>query len=232
MPPDFRRIRLVLGRSPHFNTLPGGILDRLARLGRIERYKGGELIHAGWQPADKAWLVLTGGLRVAQLGKNGSAVTIAVIGEGSYYSAGSLLKGEVVESEAHAIGRTAAAAVDMGRVERDFAGDKLVERHIRQLVYRRLRATIDLYRDAVAVPLPQRLARRLLGQALAAGHAEVELPISQADLAEMLGASRSKVNAELRRIERTGAVRLGYRKISVTDMTRLTAAAGTVVMPL
>ena len=45
-PLDVRRIRVVLGRSPHSSALPGEFLDRLARLGRIERYKGGDLIHA------------------------------------------------------------------------------------------------------------------------------------------------------------------------------------------
>ncbi|TAK49338.1 MAG: Crp/Fnr family transcriptional regulator [Betaproteobacteria bacterium] len=232
-PAEFRRIRLVLGRSPHFNKAPAKHLDRLARLGRIEHYKDGELIHAAWQPMDKAWLVLTGGLRVALLGEDGSATPIAVIGEGSYYSAGSLVKGEVVESEAHAIGRTQAAVFDMSRVDREFAGDKWVEQEKLRLVFRRLMAATEYYRDAVGMPLPQRMARRLLGQALAAGRgAGVELPVSQADLAEMLGASRTKVNAELRRLEESGAVRLGYRKIVVRDMTRLCAAAGTGVMPL
>lgn len=230
---DFRRIRLVLGRSAHFNPLPGETLDRLARLGRIERYKGGDLIHAAWQPMNRLWVMLTGGLRVALATSDGGAVTIAVIGEGSYYPASSLVTGEVVESEAHAIGRAQAAVFDMSRVEREFAGDERVQQHKMQLIFRRFRAAIELYRDAITAPLPQRMARRLLTQALAAGHgAEVELPVSQADLAAMLGASRSKVNAELRQLEQRGAVRLGYRKVVVADMRRLCEAAGAGVIPL
>ena len=231
---DVRRIRLLLGRSPHSSALPDDFLDRLARLGRIERYKGGELIHAAWQPVDKVWVVLSGGLRVTQLGEDGNALAIAVLGEGSYYSAGSLVKeGEVVKSEAHAAGRTQLAVFGIPQLEREFSSDKLMEQHRMELLYRRLMATVDLARDVLAVPLPQRMARRLLSQALSAGRRpEIELRTSQADLATMLGASRSKVSAELRRLEQSGAVRLGYRVIVVCDLELLRAAAGTDVMPL
>jgi CRP/FNR family transcriptional regulator, cyclic AMP receptor protein len=231
---DVRRIRLLLGRSPHANSLPGKFLDRLARLGRIERYKGGELIHAAWQPLDKLWVVLFGGLRVTQLGEDGNALVIAVLGEGSYYGAGSLVQaGEVVRSEAHAVGATQVAAFDLRRLDQEFAGDRQMTQHRLQLLHRRLLATIDLAGDVLSVPLPQRMARRLLGQALAAGRGpEIELRVSQADLAVMLGTGRSKVNAALRRLEASGAVRLGYRKITVRDLESLRAAAGVSVMPL
>ncbi len=45
-------------------------------------------------------------------------------------------------------------------------------------------------------------------------------------------ASRSKVNAELRRLEQSGAARLGYRKIVVCDLELLRASAGADVMAL
>lgn len=233
-PLETRRIRLTLGRSPHASTLPGEFIDRLARLGRIERYKGGELIHVAWQPVDKLWLVLSGGLRVTQLGEDGSAHTIAVLGEGSYYSAGSLVKeGEVGRCEAQAIGGTQVATFDLSRLEHEFGGNEQMTLHRLQLLHRRLLATIALAGDVLAVALPQRMARRLLSQALAAGRGpEIELRVSQADLAQMLGASRSKVNAELRRLAARGVVRLGYRMIMVCDLALLRVVAGADVVPL
>lgn len=231
---DVRRIRMLLGRSPHSKALPADFLDRLARLGRIERYRDGELVHAAWQPVHKLWIVLTGGLRVTRLGEEGSALAVAVLGEGSYYAAGSLVKeGEIVKSEAHAIASTHLAAFKLAHLEREFAGEKGVQQHRMELLYRRFLASADLYRDVLSVPLPQRVARRLLGQALAAGRdPEIELRVSQADLATILGASRSRVNAELRRLEESGAVRLGYRLIVVRSLQLLRAAAGADVAPL
>lgn len=233
-PLDIRRIRSLLGRSPHSSTLPGEFLDRLARLGRVERFKGGELIHAAWQPVHKLWAVLSGGLRVTELGDDGSAHTTTVLGEGSYYSAGSLVaEGEVVTSEAHVIGRTQLATFDLSRLEHEFAGDEQIMLHRLRLLHRRLLTVIELAGHVLSVPLPQRMARRLLSQALSAGRGpEIELWVSQGDLAAMLGASRSKVNAELGRLEASGALRRGYRKIVVCDLALLRAAAGADVMPL
>ena len=231
---NVRRIRLALERSPHAKTLPGAFLDRLARLGRVERHTEGELIHAAWQPVHKLWLVLSGGLRVTQMDDHGHALTIAVLGEGSYFVSGSLVHdGEVEKSEAHAIGDTHLAVFGLAQLEREFATDKEMTQHRMRLLHRRFSALTELYRDALTVPLPQRLARRLASQALAAGRGpEIELRGSQADLSQMLGASRSRVNTELRRLELAGIVRVGYRKIVVRDLELLRAAAGADVMPL
>lgn len=231
---EVRRIRLALGRSAHFSFLPGATLDRLARLGHVARLRGGEVIHQAWQPAERLWVVLTGGLRVALPCEDGSTVTAAAIGEGSYFSVGSFVKDESVQSEAHTIGRTELAVFDMRHVREEFANDPVEP--LLQFLYRRFDAVLTAYRDLMTVPLPQLLARRLLSQALSAGHVadgvEIELRVSQTDLAEILGASRSKVNSELRRLEESGAVRLGYRRVVVRDFSRLCKAAGSGVVPI
>lgn len=231
---DARRVRALLGRSPHSRTMPGEFLDRLAALGRVERHPDGELMHSAWQPVRKLWLVLSGALRVTEVGTKGEALTTAVLGEGSYFAAGSLVKDGVrVKSDARAIGDTELAVFDLGRLEREFGRDPEVNQLRRTLLYLRFCALADLYRDALALPLPERLARRLLGQALAAGRdPEIVLHLTQADLAAMLGASRSRVNAELRRLEAAGAVRRGYRQIVVRNLELLKAAAGPDVVPL
>lgn len=232
--PGAQRIRTILGRSPHAKSLPGAFLDQLARLGRIERFGDGELIHAAWRPVRRLWLVLSGGLRVTELGTDGNALTTAVLGEGSYFAAGSLVKeGVLVKADAHAIGQTDLAVFELARLEREFGGDQKVQEHRRLLIYLRFAAFADFYRDALTAALPQRVARRLLGQALAAGRrGEIELQLTQADLAAMVGASRSRVNAELRRLEARGVVHLGYRRIVVDNLELLHAAAGAEVMPL
>ena len=61
---DFERIRRVLGKSVHFNTLPADELDRLARLATVERYDADQMLHPSWQPANKLWVVLSGAVRV------------------------------------------------------------------------------------------------------------------------------------------------------------------------
>lgn len=45
------------------------------------------------------------------------------------------------------------------------------------------------------------------------GH--IELPLSQQDIAQSLNASRPRVQQELKRLEREGLIRLGYRRITL-----------------
>ena len=46
------------------------------------------------------------------------------------------------------------------------------------------------------------------------------LPVSQNDIAAALGASRQRVNAELRALERAGQIRLGYNRVLLVDGAR------------
>ena len=163
----------------------------------------------------------------------GGVAALAIIGEGSYYSAGAFTAEDVIPTEAVSVGRTDMARFEVGRIRKAFQGDQTIADFLVQLVARRLMATIGSYRDVVAAPLPERLARRLLSHALAAGHTrdEVELRVTQGDLAEMLGAGRGQVAAELRQLESDGAIRLGYRSVRVRDFQRLCEAAGPGVLP-
>jgi CRP-like cAMP-binding protein len=141
-------------------------------------------------------------------------------------------------ADAYAIGRTDTAEFHVSDLRREFDGDPQVENHVRGQLLEIAAAVAGLHHDAVAVSLAQALPRRLLAQALSAGEcwkkegAEVELHVLQADLAEMLGTTRAKIGFELKRLEKAGAVRRGYRTVFVHDMTKLCAASGTGVVPL
>jgi CRP/FNR family transcriptional regulator, cyclic AMP receptor protein len=226
----FEPIREVLAKSVHFNTLPAGYLDRLARLGTAVYFKSDKLIHPAWQPARKLWLVLSGGIRIVLPGEDGSPFTFAVAGQGDYYSAGSFVPAAIVASEAYALKHTELAVFDMKRVHEEFWHDDQMSQHVLELMHKRLTAAMLVYRDTLVAPLPRRVARRLLAQIATIADATLKTEtvsyVSQNELAEMLGASRSSVNVELRRLESSGAIRLGYRRIVVKDAAQLLKAAG------
>jgi CRP/FNR family transcriptional regulator, cyclic AMP receptor protein len=232
-----KRVRLVLGRSLYFRPLPADTLDRLAAMATVVRLKDAELIRRSPRPHDRLWLVLKGALRLRVGLQDGSAFDFAVLGEGSYFGIEALFtEGIRTLSEAYAIGRTDLAYVTYGRLRAELAGDRALQSHLHLLNFTRLRAALMNYRDAVALSLPQRIARRLLSQALPSGmtdgSVDVEVRIPQGDLAAMLGASRSKVSGKLQELQKKGLVRLGYRCVVLRDMARLSAFAGSDVMPL
>jgi CRP-like cAMP-binding protein len=54
-----------------------------------------------------------------------------------------------------------------------------------------------------------------------------EVRLSQATIAELLGASRQSVNEALGRLKDSGSIDTGYRRISVLDSGGLSAASST-----
>ncbi len=97
-----------------------------------------------------------------------------------------------------------------------------------RLVCRRYRWALEWIDETMLLPLPMRLARRLL----AAKHAHdlsatgvpqepAALRLSQEDLGQMLGVSRQSVNRQLKEWEAQGMLRLDYGRVTLLDQEAL-----------
>jgi CRP-like cAMP-binding protein len=88
----------------------------------------------------------------------------------------------------------------------------------------------NLVEDLNTLPLAARLAKQLLLLARSYGIQEgaeirIGLQLAQEDLAQLLGASRQRVNQELKGFEREGAVRVEPTKLVVLSREKLLAIA-------
>lgn len=95
---------------------------------------------------------------------------------------------------------------------------------------RRLRLMFDMIEDLNTRPLGARLAKQVLLLARSYGVQEgdeirIGLQLAQEDLAQLLGASRQRVNQELKAFEREGAVRVEPTRLVVLSREKLLAAA-------
>jgi len=227
--PEYPRIRLAFGKSAYFRDLPAATLDALAAASTLVRCTRGA-VHGPNEAAKTFWLVLEGSLIVSWPDSRGESVPIGAIGAGSFYCAAALVDGGVTVTDARAERNTVVAVMPAERIRAMARVDPALAALVPQLLLRRFEAALSFSADAISARLPQRLARRLLAHALAAGEdsdgAEVELRISQTDLARMLGASRSKVNEELRRLELAGIIRIAYGRIYLLRWKRLAEVAG------
>lgn len=229
--PDFARIMLALARSPHFNRLSPASRGRLAAAANVRRFRNGHIVHRRNRYAEGLSIVLSGALRIAWPSPSGSFVPVAVLGEGDFYGVGVFVDNAFVETDCRALGDTDVAHIGRVDIQELIAGDDAIRALVPKLMLNRLQTIVSLYVDLVSLPLPQRLARRLLSHALSGDRqcdppSECELPMSQADLAQMLGVSRSKVNVELRRLERGRVIKLAYRRLFIRDFPRLRQLAG------
>ena len=95
---------------------------------------------------------------------------------------------------------------------------------------RRLRLLFDTVEDLNTRPLAARLAKQILLLARSYGveqdrEIRIGLQLAQEDIAQMLGASRQRVNQELKGFEREGAVRIEPTRLVVLSKDKLLAIA-------
>jgi CRP/FNR family transcriptional regulator, cyclic AMP receptor protein len=225
-------VRAAVGASPHFRGLPAESLDRLAAAMSVVRLSNGQLVRA--RDTQSLWFVVAGALRLSLADQDDVSPTLAVFGPGSFYNVAAFLGVAGTPTECHAIGATMVGKLGELAIKRLLAVDPALVERAGKLLVDRLTATLSLYNDVISAPLPQRLARRLLTQALTTekDHGETEVRLSQGMLAQMVGASRTRISEELHLLEKAKVLRLGYRRLFIRDMARLCELAGPGVLPM
>jgi len=229
------RVRAMLATSAHFADLRESSRETLAQLAQPVRFRDTQLVQGAHPPSARLWLIVSGALRLSLPSPDRPAVTIAVIGPGSYYSVGALVGSRESITDSHAIGETELAMIESEALLEAVKRDAVLGPYLATLVVRRINALVLLIADVRNASLETRLARRMLSQALAQGErraAELEVRLSQTMLAEMLGTSRSQVNAQLRSFETRRIVRIAYRRVYIIDVGRLSSLAGPDVQPI
>jgi CRP-like cAMP-binding protein len=87
------------------------------------------------------------------------------------------------------------------------------------LLAQRLRATDEALADSVFLDVTGRTAKRLLE--LSSGDDEFVLPITQEELAGMIGASRERVNKAISSFVRLGWIEQSDRRYRITDRDQM-----------
>jgi len=224
--PDFVRIRAAFAASLHFRDLAAADLDALAGIAKLRKLRDGEVVSRVGTPSSAVWIVVSGSMRLSSTSPEGDEFVYALLGPGGFYGIGSLLGGMETTVNASSAGRSALAIIE-GRAFTALLDDRTwLWRHMVKVLHRRLMLAMAALRDISVAPLPQRIARRLLGQAIGGGSdfgggQTIELRLTQDDLARMLATSRSRVNVALKELERRGLVRLGYRAVRLIDLAGL-----------
>jgi CRP/FNR family transcriptional regulator, cyclic AMP receptor protein len=160
----------------------------------------------------------------------GKQVSLTYCEPGTWFGDIALFDGLPRTHDAHAHGETTLLVVR----KPDFKA--LLERHVElydallRLNCRRLRLMFDQLEDLSTRPLQARLARQLLLLAKSYGIVQGEeirigLELAQEDLAQLLGASRQRVNQELKGFEREGMLRVEPTRLVLLSREKLMAAA-------
>jgi CRP/FNR family cyclic AMP-dependent transcriptional regulator len=203
--------------------------DILSRAG-VRRLSDGSPLAARGTPAEDWVGVAKGSVRVSSVSLAGKQVSLTYVEPGTWFGDIALFDGLPRTHDASAHGDSTLLIVPKADFKDLLRQHTELYEALLRLNCRRLRLMFNLIEDLNTRPLAARLAKQLLLLAKSYGIAQgeeirIRLQLAQEDLAQLLGASRQRVNQELKELERDGVLRVEPTRLVVLSRDKLMAAA-------
>ena len=221
--------REAINAGRWFSSLSPSLRHDILRCAYVKRLKDGDLITARGDPAEEWMACAKGAVRVSSTSLSGKQITFTYVEPGIWFGDVSIIDGDSRTHDAYAHGDTTILCVARG----DF--QKILVQHVEfydamlRLQARRIRQLFGLVEDLNTLPLRSRLAKQLLHLARSYGvpclsnsqETRIGLHLAQEELAQLLGASRQRVNQELKAMEREEAIRIEAGGIVIRERDAL-----------
>lgn len=209
-----------------FSKLSQALRDDILARAAVRRLEDGASLTLRGTSAEEWCGVALGAVRISSVSLSGKQVTLTYAEPGVWFGDIALFDGLPRTHDADAHGPTTLLCVRKADFKALLAQHVELYDALLRLNCRRLRLMFDHFEDLNTRPLQVRLAKQIILLAKSYGVARGEeirigLELAQEDLAQLLGASRQRVNQELKGFEREGAVRVEPTRLVVLSRERL-----------
>ena len=213
-----------------FSKLSHSLRSAILSHATVRRLPDGAMMSSRGAAADEWCGVAKGAVRVSSVSLAGKQITLTYVEPGTWFGDISLFDGLPRTHDSNSHGETTLLVVRKADFKELLAQHTELYEALLRLNCRRLRLMFDAVEDLNTRPLASRLARQILLLARSYGIAQGEeirigLQLAQEDLAQLLGASRQRVNQELKGFERDGAVRIEPTRLVVLSKDKLLVIA-------
>lgn len=213
-----------------FSKLSQPLRNAILSRGHVRRLADGMPLASRGTPAEEWCGVARGAVRISLVSLSGKQVALTYCEPGTWFGDIALFDGLPRTHDADAHGQTTLLAVRKGDFKELLTQHTELYEALLRLNCRRLRLMFNQIEDLNTRPLAARLAKQILLLAKSYGIEQGEeirigLQLAQEDLAQLLGASRQRVNQELKGFEREGAVRVEPTRLVVLARDKLLAIA-------
>ena len=213
-----------------FSKLSPALRQAILERAVVRRVTDGAILSARGAPAEEWCGVAQGAVRVSSVSLADKQVTLTYVEPGTWFGDIALFDGMPRTHDAHAHGATTLLVVRKADFKALLSLQVELYEALLRLNCRRLRLLFDTVEDLNTLPLSARLAKQILLLARSYGvqqgdEIRVGLQLAQEDIAQLLGASRQRVNQELKGFEREGAVRIEPTRLVVLSKAKLLAIA-------
>ncbi len=221
--------REAINSGRWFNSLSPSLRHDILRCAYVKRYKDGELLSARGDQPDEWIACARGAVRVSSTSLSGKQITLTYVEPGIWFGDVSIFDGDSRTHDSYAHGDTTILCVAKGDFRKILANHVELYEAMLRLQARRIRILFGLVEDLNTLPLRARLAKQLLHLVRSYGvpslsdgrEVRIGLQLAQEELAQLLGASRQRVNQELKSMEREGAIRIEPGGLVIRDRQAL-----------
>ena len=208
--------RTAINSGRWFSTLSPSLRHDILRCAYVKRYKDSELITARGEPPEDWIACARGAVRVSSTSISGKQITLTYVEPGIWFGDVSIFDGDRRTHDAYAHGDSTILCVAKADFKKILATHVELYEALLRLHARRIRQLYGLVEDLNTLPLRARLAKQLLHLVRSYGvpslsdgrEMRIGLQLAQEELAQLLGASRQRVNQELKSMEREAVIRI------------------------
>jgi CRP-like cAMP-binding protein len=187
------------------------------------------LITARGDPPEEWMACAKGAVRVSSTSLSGKQITFTYVEPGIWFGDVAILDGDTRTHDGYAHGETSILCVAKADFQKILATHVELYDALLRLQARRIRQLFGLVEDLNTLPLRSRLAKQLLHLARSYGvpslhhgsETRIGLHLAQEELAQLLGASRQRVNQELKAMEREEILRIEPGGLVIRDREAL-----------
>ena len=187
------------------------------------------MISARGDPPEEWMACAKGAVRVSSTSLSGKQITFTYVEPGIWFGDVAILDGDTRTHVGYAHGETSILCVAKADFQKILATHVELYDALLRLQARRIRQLFGLVEDLNTLPLRSRLAKQLLHLARSYGvpslhhgsETRIGLHLAQEELAQLLGASRQRVNQELKAMEREEILRIESGGLVVRDREAL-----------
>lgn len=219
----------ALAAVPLFRGLPAEALAHLGERLRRRVFSAGASVITAEEPGEGLYILLAGSVKIFLDEADGSEVTLAFLGPGD--SVGEMSLVDRAGRSANVVTREESVLLWMDRATfTDLLRDHpaLTENLVRELAAR-LRAANDMIRALTTLDVSGRVARQLLvlgdhyGEPVdGAADVRIALALNQREIADVVGATRERVNRVLVALKRQGTISVdSHHRITLHDREAL-----------
>jgi CRP-like cAMP-binding protein len=222
----------ALAAVPLFGGLDAEGLSNLVRGMRVRRFRRGETVFHVGDPGDALFIVMTGAIKITLPADSGDEAILATLRPGDFFGELALLDGAPRSATAIAIDATETFILPRDRFRELIASEPVMRDTVLATMAAEVRRLTHHVEELHFLDITGRLASRLArmtnetgASRLPDGAVRLPGPLTQGDLAAMIGCTRQSVNKLLGLFTDDGLLRLERDRIVVLDLDGLLRAA-------